>query len=338
MPPPQFFPPMGDHATTMRAARAVFLDAASLGDGLDLTPLAAAADAFTARPVTRPDEVVACLADANVAICNKTPIDEAAFAALPRLELVLATATGVNNIDLTAAALRGVSVCNCRDYGTAAVAQHAMLLLLALHTRFLDYRDQVRAGAWQRAETFCLMDFPILELAGRTLGVVGQGAIGSEVARLARAFGMTVVFARLPGRPAHADALPWREFLMRIDAVSLHCPLTDGTRHLIDAAALAAMKPGAFLINTARAGLVDANALIAALRSGHLAGAAQDGLDIEPPRGGHALLAPDIPRLIITPHNAWASRQARQRLVLQTAENLLAWRRGETLRTILAGH
>ncbi len=322
----------------MRAARAVLLDAASLGDDLDLAPLASSADDFIAYPVTAPDAVAARLADANVAICNKTPIDAAALAALPQLELVLATATGVNNIDLTAAALRGITVCNCRDYGTAAVAQHMLMLLLALHTRFLDYREQVRAGAWQRSETFCLMALPILELSGRTLGVVGQGAIGAEVARLARAFGMAVVFAQIPGRPARAGALPWREFLMRADAISLHCPLTGGTRRLIDAAALAAMKPGAFLVNTARAGLVDAEALIDALRSGHLAGAAQDGLDEEPPRAGHALLAPEVPRLIVTPHNAWASRQARQRLVEQTAGNLMAWRRGAPLRAVPEGH
>lgn len=325
---------MSDPATTMRAARAVFLDTASLGADLDLAPLAAASDVFRAHPASRAEEVVARLAHANVAICNKAPIDEAAFAALPALELVLVTATGVNNIDLTAAAMRGVLVCNGRDYGTGAVAQHTLMLLLALHTHFLDYRDKVRAGDWQRAEGFCLMDLPILELGGRTLGVVGQGAIGSEVARLARAFGMHVVFAQIPGRPARAGALPWRDFLAVADAISLHCPLTESTRGLIDAAALALMKPGAFLVNCSRAGLVEAGALIEALRAGRLAGAALDGLDVEPPRAGHALLAPDIPNLIVTPHNAWASRQARQRLLDQTIENLVAWRRGEVLRAV----
>ncbi len=326
---------MSEPLTTMRAARAVFLDAASLGDDLDLAPLAAVADRFVAHPATAPGEVVARLGGANVAICNKTPIDEATLAALPQLELVLVTATGVNNVDLTAAALRGVRVCNCRDYGTAAVAQHTLMLLLALHTRFVAYRDRVRAGAWQRADGFCLMDFPILELAGRRLGIVGRGAIGTEVARLARAFGMEVVFAQAPGRPARPDALPWREFLASVDALSLHCPLTEATRHLLDAEALAAMKPGAFVVNTARAGLVDAEALLAALRSGRLGGAAQDGLDVEPPRAGHVLLDADLPQLIITPHNAWASHQARQRLLAQTAENLVAWRRGEALRSVL---
>ncbi len=324
--------------STMRAARAVFLDAASLGDDLDLAPLAEAADSLTLHNFTEPQDVASRLAGANIAICNKTLIDEATLAALPQLELVLVTATGVNNIDLTAAALRGLTVCNCRDYGTAAVAQHTLMLMLALHTRFPEYRDLVRAGAWQRAEGFCLMDFPILELAGRTLGIVGQGVIGTEVARLARAFGMEVIRARIPGRPAHADTVPWLEFLSRADVVSLHCPLTEDTRHLLDADALARMKPGAFLVNTSRAGLVDAQALIDALRSGHLAGAGIDGLDVEPPREGHVLLAADIPHLIVTPHNAWASRQARQRLLLQCAENLRAWRHGNSLRAVLAAH
>ncbi len=324
-------------ASTMRAARAVLLDAASLGADIDFAPLAAAADAFAPFPVTAPPDVPARAAGANVLICNKTPLDEAVFAALPDLELVLVTATGVNNVDLSAAAMRGVTVCNCRDYGTPAVAQHTMALMLALHTRLTDYDRKVRAGEWQRAEQFCLMDLPILELAGRTLGIFGHGTLGKAVERLASAFGMEVLVAQLPGRPVRAGTLPWREVLARADVVSLHCPLTETTRHLIDADALAAMKPGAFLVNTARGGIVDEAALAQALRSGHLGGAGVDVLANEPPRDGNPLLAGDIPNLILTPHNAWASRQARQRLVDQTAENLVAWRRGAPIRSMVSG-
>lgn len=323
--------------TTMRTARAVLLDAVTLGENIDFTPLVAAADVFTPFPFTAPAELLAHAAGANVLICNKTPLDEAAFAALPDLELVLATATGVNNIDLSAAALRGITVCNCRDYGTLAVAQHTMALMLALHTHLTDYDRKVRAGEWQRAEQFCLMDLPILELAGRTLGIFGHGTLGQAVEKLARAFGMEVLIAQLPGRPKRSDTQPWREVLARADVVSLHCPLTEATRNLIDAQALAAMKPGAFLINTARGGIVNEAALAQALRAGHLGGAGVDVLTSEPPRTGNPLLAGDIPNLIVTPHNAWASRQARQRLVDQTAENLMAWRRGAPIRSMVSG-
>ena len=321
----------------MRAAHAVVLDAATLGADVDLAGMEAATDSMRSYPYSVAEIVSERLAGANVAICNKTVLDEAILTAAPALELVLVTATGVNNIDLAAAAVRGIEVRHCRDYGTPAVAQHTLLLMLALHTRFLDYQHALARGQWQRAQTFCLLDFPILELSARTLGIFGRGAIGTAVAALARAFGMQVLFAQLPDRPARADTLPWRDVLQRADVVSLHCPLTETTRHLLDAAALAAMKPGAFLINTARAAIVEPHALIAALRSGHLGGAALDGLEVEPPRDADPLLEPGIPHLIVTPHNAWASRQARQRLVNQTVENLLAWRRGEVLRRVVLG-
>ncbi|MCX7556063.1 2-hydroxyacid dehydrogenase [Xanthomonadaceae bacterium JHOS43] len=326
-----------EDSTMMRGARIAMLDADSLGADIDFGALQRAADSFRSFPATSPAQLVGHAAGANVLVCNKTPIGDADFAALPHVELVLVTATGTNNIDLSAAALRGITVCNCRDYGTPAVAQHVMMLILALHTRVLDYDRKVRAGEWQRAEQFCLMDVPIVELAGRALGIFGFGALGQAVSRLAEAFGMQVLVAQLPGRPARTGTLPWREVLARADVVSLHCPLTDATRGLIDADALATMKPGAFLINTARGGLVDEVALADALRSGHLGGAGVDVLTSEPPRDGNPLLAADIPNLIVTPHNAWATLQARQRLVAQTAENLMAWRRGAPIRAMVSG-
>lgn len=322
---------------TMREARAAFLDVATLGQDIDLTPLLGACDTFTGFSRTTPAQIALHAAQANVVICNKTVLDDSAIAALPALELILVTATGVDNVDLGAAALRGIAVCNCRDYGTAAVAQHTLALMLALHARLGDYAQRVRAGEWSQAEDFSLIDPPILEMQGRTLGIFGRGAIGSEVARLAAAFGMNVLFAQLPGRPARPDTLPWRELLARADVVSLHCPLTDHTRGLIDAEALALMKPGALLLNTARGALVDEAALAQALREGRVAGAGVDVLAQEPPRDGSPLLAADLPNLIVTPHHAWASRQARQRLVQQSAENLLAWRRGAPLRNVLSG-
>jgi glycerate dehydrogenase len=227
-----------------------------------------------------------------------------------------------------------VTVCNCRAYGTPSVAQHTLLLMLALATRLSDYQQAVRTGAWQQASQFCLLDFPIMELQGKTLGLLGHGELGSAVGRLAEAFGMRVLLGALPGRPARGDRLPLEALLPQVDALSLHCPLTDETRHLIGARELARMKPQALLINTARGGLVDEQALATALRAGHLGGAAFDVLSEEPPRHGNPLLDGDIPRLIITPHNAWGSREARQRIVGQLAENALAFFAGAPQRVV----
>ena len=302
--------------------RAVFLDYASLDLGdLDLAPLRAVFDELELHDATAPAEVAARLAGAQVAIVNKVVLDAAVLAACPALELVLVTATGTNNIDLEAARAQGVRVCNCQGYGTPSVAQHTLALLLALATRLPDYQADVRAGRWQSASRFCLLDHPIVELEGKTLGLLGLGELGSAVQRLAEAFGMRTLVGQLPGRPARPDSLPLAELLPQVDALTLHCPLTEQTRGLLGAAELAAMKPTAFLVNTARGGIVDEQALADCLRRGHLAGAATDVLTVEPPREGNPLLAGDIPRLIVTPHNAWGSREARQRIVAQLTEN-----------------
>ncbi|MDH4557106.1 2-hydroxyacid dehydrogenase [Pseudomonas sp. BN417] len=306
--------------------RAVFLDHASLDLGdLDLDPLRQVFGELELHDQTSHRDVVERLRGAQVAITNKVLIDAAALKALPELKLILVSATGTNNVDLAAARAHGVTVCNCQGYGTPAVAQHTLMLLLNLATRFADYRDAVRHDRWQKASQFCLLDFPIVELQGKTLGLLGHGELGSAVGRLAEAFGMQVLLGALPGRPQRDDRLPLAELLPRVDALSLHCPLNEHTRNLIDAEELALMKPGAFLINTARGGLVNERALADALRRGHLGGAATDVLTQEPPKDGNPLLASDIPRLIVTPHNAWGSREARQRIVLQMTENAEAW-------------
>lgn len=314
---------------------AVFLDHASLDLGdLDLDLLRAGFASLQLHAQTSPDEVSARLQGAQVAISNKVPLTAATFAANPQLQLVLVAATGTNNVDLQAARASGVTVCNCRAYGTPSVAQHTLLLLLALATRLGDYQQAVRGGAWQQAQQFCLLDFPIMELHGKTLGLLGHGELGSAVGKLAEAFGMRVLLGQLPGRPAQPGRLPLDELLPQVDALSLHCPLTEQTRNLIGARELALMQPQALLINTARGGLVDEQALADALRAGHLGGAAFDVLSEEPPRHGNPLLAADIPRLIITPHNAWGSREARQRIVGQLAENAAAFAAGAPQRVV----
>lgn len=312
----------------MRRPRAVFLDAATLDRGdIDWSPLEAVADCERYR-TTAPGEVPGRIAGAQVVITNKVVLDAATLARAPELGLVCVAATGTNNVDLQAARGAGIPVCNVRDYGTPSVAQHVFALILALSTRLLDYDRAVRNGAWRGAENFCLLDFPIAELAGKRLGIVGYGVLGSAVARLGEAFGMELLIAQRPGGEPRPGRLPLQALLPEVDVLSLHCPLTEQTRGLIGARELAAMKPSALLINTARGGLVDEQALADALRRGVIAGAGFDVLSTEPPREGNPLLAPDIPNLIVTPHIAWASRESRQRLLAQVAENIRGWSEG----------
>ncbi len=315
--------------------RAVFLDHTSLDLGdLDLGTLRESVGELVLHASTTAEQVAERLKGAQVAISNKVVIDAGTFAACPDLKLVLVTATGTNNIDLVSARERGVTVCNCQGYGTPSVAQHTLLLLLALATRLPDYQQAVHQGLWQKSKQFCLLDFPIVELEGKTLGLLGHGELGGAVARLAEAFGMRVLLGQIPGRPARADRLPLTELLPQVDALTLHCPLNDNTREMIGAYELSLMKPHAFIVNTARGGLINEQALADALRNGHLGGAASDVLSVEPPVAGNPLLAGDIPRLIITPHSAWGAREARQRIVSQITENARAFFAGAPVRVV----
>ena len=315
--------------------RAVFLDHASLDLGdLDMGPLQQCFGELQLYPGSTAEQVNERLHDAQVVISNKVALDAATFAACPQLKLVLVAATGTNNVDLAAARAHGVCVSNCQAYGTPSVAQHCLMLMLALATRLPDYQAAVRAGSWQQASQFCLLDFPIIELQGKSLGLLGYGELGSAVGKLAEALGMRVLLGQLPGRALRDDRLSLRELLPQVDVLSLHCPLNQHTQNLIGAAELRLMKPQALLINTARGGLIDEQALADALRAGLLGGAATDVLSEEPPRNGNPLLAADIPRLIITPHNAWGSREARQRIVVQLTENARAWQAGTPRRVV----
>lgn len=307
---------------TNRKPSAVFLDHASLDrSDLDMEPLRAASGSLRLFDSTEQWQVIERLTGHQVVITNKVVIDDAVMSACPDLQAILVAATGLNNVDLDAAARRGIRVLNCRGYGTSSVAQHTLLLMLALVTRFESYRAAVDRGDWQRSSQFCLLDYPIEELAGMRLGILGYGELGRAVGRLAEAFDMQVVVGALPGREQPGrPAL--NELLTEVDMLSLHCPLTDDTRNLIGETQLALMKPGSYVVNTARGGLVNEFALADSLRSGHLAGAALDVLAVEPPAADNPLLAPDLPNLIITPHCAWGSRSARQRIVGQLAGHL----------------
>lgn len=315
--------------------RAVFLDHSSLDLGdLDLAPWRETFSELVLHGSTTPDQVAGRLKDADVAISNKVMIDAATFAACPNLKLVLVTATGVNNVDLDAARKHGVVVSNCQGYGTPSVAQHTLMLLLAMATRLPDYQQAIHLGQWQKSKQFCLLDFPIVELEGKTLGLLGHGELGGAVAKLAEAFGMRVLSGQIPGRPARPDRVPLNELLPQVDALTLHCPLNDDTRDMIGAHELSLLKPKAFIVNTARGGLINEQALADALRNGHLGGAATDVLTVEPPVNGNPLLSGDIPRLIITPHSAWGSQEARQRIVGQINENALAFYEGKPVRVV----
>jgi len=306
--------------------KAVFLDADTLGNDVDLSPIEAVTGEMVKHPRTSPEQVQERIRGFDTVLVNKVVLSREHFEACPELKTVAVVATGLNNIDKDAAKDYSVTVMNVTNYGRSTVAQHTMALILALATRLVDYDKDVRAGRWGQSSMFCLMDHPIMELEGRTLGVVGYGDLGQGVVERAKAFGMNVVLGARPGQATgEVDGyprIPLDELLPKVDVLSLHCLLTDDTRNMIGARELKMMKKEALLINTSRGGLVDEQALADALRAGTIGGAGFDVLTEEPPRNGNALLADDIPNLIVTPHSAWASREARQRIVEITASNL----------------
>src|ERR1044072_1176685 len=268
------------------------------------------------------DEVVERLAPATIAICNKLPLRAETLSQLPKLKLIAVAATGVDNIDLAYCRSHNIAVCNTRGYAVNSLPEHALMLMLALRRNLIAYRNDVKTGRWHAAKQFCLLDHPIGDLRGATLGIVGYGTLGKSMAQLGRAIGMEVLVA------VRDDKAGFQEVLRRSDVLSLHCPLAEETENLIGAEELAQMKPDAILINTARGGLIDDHALIDALKNGRLAGAGIDVLRNEPPRDGNPLLEVDLPNLIVTPHNAWASRQAMQTLADQLIDNLEAFASG----------
>ena len=280
-------------------------------------------------PRTLPEQLLANAGGAEVLVTNKVRLPAEVLEKLPELKLVAVAATGVDHVDLGAARRLGIGVCNVRGYAVHTVPEHVFALLFALRRRLIDYDRAVHDGDWSRAEAFCLHTWPIRDLAGSTLGIIGGGTLGQGVAHIAQAFGMRVLIAERRGAAAHAGRVSFDEVLRESDALSLHVPLTADTRDLISAAELACMKPAAVLINTARGGVVDEAALLEALREGRIAGAALDVLAHEPPPVDHPLLAAKLPNLIITPHIAWASLQAQQTLADEVIENISAYLRGE---------
>jgi len=302
--------------------KAVFLDYDTVSNGdLDASALRAAVDEL-ALCDTDGATTAERIRDVEIVLLNKVELSRDLLRSAPKLELVAVAGTGTNNIDLAAARELGVGVCNVRGYCTSSVVQHVWGLILSLTQHVDDHARLVGSGSWQRSDLGTLLSRPIRELDGRTFGVVGWGELGRGAARVAEAFGMRVVIANRRGESPRPERIDLERLLAMSDIVSLHCPLNDTTRGLIGARELELMKPDALLINTARGALVDGRALAAALRAGRLGGAGIDVLAQEPPRHDDPLLDPGIPNLLVTPHVAWAARDARQRCIDEMAANI----------------
>lgn len=275
---------------------------------------------------TRPEEVFERLRDATVAVVNKVPLGAEVLARLPSLGLIAVAATGTDNVDVEFCRGRRIEVLNVRGYARETLPEHVLMLALALSRGLVGYREDVRAGRWQRAGQFCLHTREIRDLHGAALGLVGYGTLGRGVERLARAFGMEVLISERRGAAETREGrTPFEEVMRRADVLSLHVPLDEGTRNMIGREELALMKPSAILINCARGGVVDEAALASALREGRIGGAGVDVLSAEPPRDDNPLLDPSLPNLIVTPHVAWAGRRAQQALADQLVDNIEAF-------------
>lgn len=314
--------------------KVVFLDAATMAE-TDLSPLQLPDVSLTLYPQTSAEQLLVHAGGAQVVISNKVPLDAKAITALPELRCILVAATGVNMVDLVAAKAAGIVVCNAQGYAGTAVPQQVFALLLQLTNHIQSYHQAVQQELWSQSSQFCLHLQPIEELADKTMTLVGYGDLGRATARLAEAFGMKVVIAERPGvTEIRSGRTAFESAVRQADVLSLHCPLNAATEKLMNAKTLSWMKPTALLINTARGGLIDEPALADALTNGHLGGAALDVLSQEPPPASHPLLSNTIPNLIVTPHVAWASRQAMQRLVGQLSENLQAFIRQQPVRQV----
>lgn len=310
----------------------VFLDSFAADQGAPAWAEVAPLGTVTLYPRTRPDELAARCENAEALVTNKVVLGEALFAAAPKLRYIGVSATGTNIVDIEAARKRGIAVTNVPGYSTESVAQLVFAHILHFSTRVAAHDAAVKAGDWARSPDFCLFLAPLVELAGKTLVVIGMGAIGGAVARIAAGFGMTVIAAQVPGRPTDASRMPLAEALPKADVVTLHCPLSRATDKLVGADFLAKLRPGTILINTARGGLLDEAAVVAAVESGRLGGLGVDVLGQEPPPAGHLftkLAAPFASRVVITPHIAWGTAEARARLQREVALNLAAYQSGQ---------
>jgi glycerate dehydrogenase len=308
----------------------VFLDRETLGAELRTPNFP---HSYREYAVTRGPEVVERLKDATIAIINKVPMRKEILAQLPKLKLIAVAATGTDVIDKDYCRTAGITIVNIRNYAFNTVPEHVFALIFALRRNLVAYREDVRKGAWQRADQFCFFPHPIRDIAGSTIGIIGFGALGKSVAQRAKALGMRVLATDIVAQSGLADL---RTVLEESDVVTLHVPLTPQTRAMIGKEQLAMMRRDAILINTARGGLVDEHALAQALKEKVIAGAGFDVLTTEPPKDGNILLELDLPNFILTPHIAWASREAMQILADQLVDLIEAFVAGRPQNVVTA--
>ena len=318
---------------------AVFLDYKTVdANDLDLGSIEALLPEIVVHSFSNQEEVLSRIEDVEVAIANKVVFDANVFARATKLKLICVTATGTNNIDLEAAKQSGVVVCNIKDYCTDSVVQHVLLSMLTLRHSSRDYSASMENGDWQEGNSFSLLQHPITELSGKSLGIIGYGVLGQGVARAATTLGLRVLISESfaeNNKPDEGIArVSFDTLLAESDIISLHCPLTDNTEGLFDETAFKKMKSSAILINTARGGLINDHALIKAIEDKAIAGAAIDVLDQEPPDSDHPLMQKQYSNLIITPHIAWAAREARQRALDRIAENIEAFQNNRPINVV----
>lgn len=309
--------------------QAVFLDHQTFTPTLDLSAIKNAVNTLECFATTLPEQVVPRCKEADIILSNKVLLSEAILKQLPNLKLICITATGYNNVDIKAARARGIAITNVSGYAKNSVAQYVFAQLLAYYSQIEDHLNNVRMGQWQSSQTFCLHGKGSTELAGKSIGIIGYGALGQKVAAIARAFDMRVLISeRINARHIRENRMTFEQVIKQSDIISLHCPQTQDTEGLFNKTIFENMKNNAILINTARGALINNQDLLTALDKGQLACAILDVLEQEPPPKNHILLNAQSNRLKITAHIAWASQQAQQALLNLVADNIIAFKQG----------
>lgn len=314
----------------------VFLDRATIPEHIEV-PRPNFEHQWLEYELTSPDQVIERLAEADIVISNKVILDKHVLAQLPKLRMVAVAATGFNNVDIDYCAEHNIAVANVQGYATRSVPEHVIAMLFALRRNLFGYHQDIAAGEWQRNKQFCFFTHPIGDIAGSTLGIIGSGALGQATAQLAKALGMQVLFAERKGAAeCRHGYVTFEEVLKRSDAITLHCPLNEETRHLIGETELQKMKPSAILINTGRGGLLDEQATVKALKNGEISGAGFDVFTQEPADESNPLIANmALPNLLLTPHVAWGSDTSIQKLVDILIENINAFERGDKVNRLV---
>lgn len=314
----------------------VFVDRATIPAHIEL-PKLNFAHHWIEYDRTRAEQIVERLADADIVICNKVILDRVVLEQLPQLKMIAVAATGFNNVDLEYCQQNNIAVANVRGYATRSVPEHVIAMIFALRRNLLGYHQDIAAGVWQQTKQFCFFTHPIGDVAGSRLGIIGSGALGQATAALAQSIGMQVMFAERKGASTcRAGFQPFESVLRESDVISLHCPLSEATYHLIDQHELSMMKSSALLINTGRGGLVNEQALVMALKTQQIAGAGVDVFTTEPAEDSNPLIAHShLPQLLLTPHVAWGSDSAISQLTQILINNINAYYAGETLNRLV---